>query len=70
MLIKGAGVVGGYAVQPAGNAGVYVIATTGLGTPEQARTAGTDEIREPVARNPSRRDPSVFGQLTLPCPFR
>ncbi|WP_328320056.1 NADP-dependent oxidoreductase [Kribbella sp. NBC_00382] len=45
VLINGAGgVVGRYAVQLAKNTGAYVIATTGPGSFEQAKTAGADEI--------------------------
>ncbi|MFI1990608.1 NADP-dependent oxidoreductase [Actinoplanes sp. NPDC020271] len=48
LLINGAGgVVGGYAVQLAKNAGAYVIATTGAGSAEQAEAAGADEIHGP-----------------------
>ncbi|WP_433717049.1 NADP-dependent oxidoreductase [Actinoplanes sp. CA-051413] len=48
VLINGAGgVVGGYAVQLAKNAGAYVIATTGPRSSEQAKIAGADEIHGP-----------------------
>ncbi|MEU4691921.1 NADP-dependent oxidoreductase [Actinoplanes sp. NPDC023714] len=48
VLINGAGgVVGGYAVQLAKNAGAYVIATTGASSAEQAKTAGADEVHGP-----------------------
>ncbi|GAA2599201.1 hypothetical protein GCM10010435_93320 [Winogradskya consettensis] len=48
VLINGAGgVVGGYAVQLAKNAGAYVIATTGPRSSEQAKVAGADEIHGP-----------------------
>ena len=47
VLINGAGgVVGGYAVQLAKNAGAYVIATTGPRSFLQAKTAGADEIHD------------------------
>ncbi|GAA1618362.1 NADP-dependent oxidoreductase [Actinoplanes couchii] len=45
VLINGAGgVVGGYAVQLAKNAGAYVIATTGSRSADQAKAAGADEV--------------------------
>ncbi len=48
VLINGAGgVVGGYAVQLAKNAGAYVIATTSPGSSDQAKLAGADEIHGP-----------------------
>ncbi len=48
ILINGAGgVVGGYAVQLAKNAGAHVVAVTGTSSGEQAKAAGADEVHGP-----------------------